>query len=174
MGCDIHSHVEKQKDDGTWLYITGAFPSDKNHKEWYGEYSRNGPFDWRSYGMFGFLADVRNYSFVPFIAQPRGLPEGLSDQVKKEVEYWEGDGHSHSWLTVKELADFDYGKVFGDRRCTREESPGFFNGAADAGEGNGEKKTYRDFLGERFFDDLEVLKSIGEPKRVRVVFWFDN
>jgi hypothetical protein len=32
----------------------------------------------------------------------------------------------------------------------------------------------RDFLGETYFERLDMLATLGEPWRVRVVFWFDE
>lgn len=33
-------------------------------------------------------------------------------------------------------------------------------------------KTYREFLGKFFFEELELMKTLGEPEDVRVVFLF--
>jgi hypothetical protein len=32
----------------------------------------------------------------------------------------------------------------------------------------------RDFLGEWYFGQLEMLGTLGEPEDVRIVFWFDS
>ena len=40
------------------------------------------PFDWRSYGMYGFLAGVRNYSAVQPISEPRGFPEDANSTIQ--------------------------------------------------------------------------------------------
>lgn len=123
----------------------------------------------RSYGLFGFLADVRNYSEVPVIAEPRGIPEDVSRQVREEHDDW---GSSASWLTLGELLNFDYEQVFWDRRITREVSPGSFDGAARAEEGEGRHLSVREFLGPWYFAVLERLRSLGAPDEVRIVFWF--
>jgi hypothetical protein len=57
MGTDIRTFAERRIADGTWQEIQGI------------DFLSN-----RVYGMFGFLANVRNYSAVPPITQPRGLP----------------------------------------------------------------------------------------------------
>lgn len=151
MGCDIHTRAEKRV-DGQWVPVRGGFADGPN------------PFDWRSYGVFGFLADVRNYSDVPPLAKPRGLP---ADFVEDE---YLGD-HSFSWLGVDELARFDYDRAVEDRRVTRELAPNFTIGACTAEPGGGEMTTYRAFLGASFFADLERLKAMGAE---RVVFGFDS
>lgn len=139
MGCDIHSHAERQV-GGKWEAIPDLRP-----------------FDWRSYGMYGFLAGVRNYSAVTPLATPRGLPK---DAVVED-EGWLGD-HSHSWLSVEELTAFDYDQPMEDRRVTRQ---------ITAEPGGGEMTTYREFLGPAFFADLEKLKAAGAE---RIVFGFDS
>jgi hypothetical protein len=127
MGCDIHSYAEKQV-NGKWESLDFS------------------PFDWRSYGLYGFLAGVRNYSDVPPLAAPRGLPRDVSAHVQEEADGWDSDGHSHSWLSVEELSAFDYDAAV-------------------------EMTTWREFLGPDFFRDLRRLKAEGAE---RIVFWFDN
>ena len=51
MGADIHSFAEVRK-DGKWVIVNDV---DFGTERW----PTNSPFDWRGYGMFGFLADVR-------------------------------------------------------------------------------------------------------------------
>lgn len=148
MGCDIHSHAEKRGTTGQWE----AMP----------EVGK--PFDWRSYGMFGFFADVRNYSAVPALAKDRGIPPDASAAVKEGAESWSGDGHSHSWLSMDELLAFNYDAPLEDRRVMRNG-----NGGCTADPGEGEKTTYRDFLAPGFFKELERLKAAGVE---RIVFWF--
>lgn len=148
MGCDIHSHAE-HKVDGKWKVIPGLTP-----------------FDWRSYGMYGFLAGVRNYSAVPPISEPRGTPDDAAPEIRESWESWDMDGHSHSWLSVAELSSFNYDQEMEDRRVMRNN-----DGGCTCDPGDGEKMTYREFLGDAFFEDLKKLQAAGAE---RVVFWFDN
>jgi hypothetical protein len=142
MGCDIHTRAEKRV-AGKWTVIDGFRP-----------------FDWRDYRMYGFLADVRNYSAVPPIAEPRGLP---SDMAPAPPFEYLGD-HTFSWLSVKELASFDYDSLVEDRRCTVQIGPNAWDGGATAAPGAGWITTYREFLGRGFFDDIEKLKAIGAER----------
>lgn len=171
MGCDIHAFAEKRKDKkAKWVLVTDVFPLSDFDKDWYKKEKGDHPFDWRQYGMYGFLADVRNYSHVPVIAEPKWvIPEDATKEVKEEFEKWNGDAHTATWLTAKQLLDFDYDQVFWDKRVTRDG-----DGAAEANEGEGEHLTIREFLGEEYFEHLETLKSLGDPENVRVIFWFDN
>jgi hypothetical protein len=127
--------------------------------------------DVRSYGIFGFLADVRNYSAVPPIAAPRGFPADASPEVIKSYEYWGVDAHTPSWLTIDELAAFDYEAEVEDRRYTRQDGPNCFNGGATCEPGSGKRMPWREFLGDRFMDELKRLRDAGAE---RLVFWFDN
>lgn len=76
----------------------------------------------RRYDLFAILADVRNgygfagvltgKGFVP-ISQPRGLPEDVDPKTGWNEEYNDHDfgDHSFSWLTLKELLDYDWAQV---------------------------------------------------------------
>ena len=79
------------------------------------------------------------------------------------------DFHSHSWFLLSELLAFDYDRKFWNRRIHRGK-----DGAALAQEGEGVHQTYREFLGRDYMDTLEVLKRLGEPEHVRVVFCFGD
>lgn len=164
MGCDIHSFAEV-KQEGKWQVVRDKI---------FGNKDSSSPFNWRSYNLFGVLAGVRDYAQVKPISEPKGAPSNLSTEVREELSSWEGDGHSHSWFTVRELLDFDWDKIVWNRRITRQEGPNFFNGRALAEEGEGKHETYREHIGPSFFEDLEVLKGLGDPEDVRVVFFFDN
>jgi hypothetical protein len=148
MGCDIHTHTEQQTSDGTYINLDFS------------------PFDWRGYGMYGFLADVRNYSNVPPISEPRGIPDDVSSATYGDAEIWGGDAHSHSYLSIKELNEFDYDKPVEDCRVTIDG-----NGGCTCDRGEGQMTTYRELLGSAFFYNIEKL---NELKADRVVFWFDN
>jgi hypothetical protein len=137
MGCDIHTTIECQTPSGRWESVP--------HFEL---------FDFRNYNLFAWLAGVRNYTDIQPIAEPRGLPDDVSDQVRAQVEAWGSDGHSVSWLSLKELTGFDY-----DAAC-QPPSP--------------DALTYREFLGDAYFAELDRLRLLGEQAATRIVFWFDN
>ena len=130
-------------EDGDW---TGWFAKRDELKFW--------P-DNRDYAMFAVLADVRNDGSIKPIADPRGVPEDASAYYQHQASEWEGDGHSHSWLTARELAAYPW------------------QGAAKAlYEGEDEKH------GDRFDYILEAISEIQklatDPDDVRIVFFFDN
>lgn len=150
MGCDIHCYAEKKTRCGYKVVLKNAF-------------------DYRDYGLFGFLADVRNYSNIPPISIPRGLPQDVSLEVKSYTCL--NFGHSYSWLSVKELADYDYDFTIEDRRCTVEVEPGFLNGGVTCDKGEGVFMTVRAFLGPHYFKKLNEIIESGAD---RIVFWFDS
>ena len=153
MGCDIHAYTERKNDDGQYE-VVGDFLSDG-----------------RSYAVFGFLAGVRNYSEITPISEPRGIPADASPSIKSHHERWSDDAHSASWLSTDELINFDYLAMCEDRRCSVEVAPRMFNGGCTCNAGDGLFQTYKDFLGEWYFS--EVQKAIDEGA-TRIVFWFDN
>lgn len=150
MGCDIHPWAEVRGEDGTWVAVTDdAFPLDEFDREFYGKNASPHPFDWRGYRMFGWLADVRYQDIEP-LDEPRGLPDDLSQRLTAEWEKERDWSHTPSWFLVAELLGVNY------------------DGGVDRGE------SLRDVLGSLYFEHLEVLAGLGDPKDVRVVFWFDN
>ncbi len=153
MGTYMTSHVETRNDDDTWT-----------HERWepLAEYE-NGPFERQYYGVFGWLADIRNYSAVTPISEARGLPEDVSADVLAEHENG-CDAYGVSWLSVDELMAVDYDQRVEDRRG---------DGGTTVPPGDGEATSLREFLGDPFFRDLDVLRVLNDKRPARVVFWFD-
>lgn len=190
MGCDIHSFAEKRnKETGKWEKVENHFTLDDFDKKYLNKEKGDSPFSWRSYSIFAFLAGVRNYDCCEPLSSPKGLPDDSEylntietdwiPETKKRGIETDGNYHSLSYLTLKELLDFDYDKTFWNRRIFRQTfredgtvSGG--NGAALAEQGEGKIISYRENLGNYFFIHLEELKQLGEPEDVRIVFWFDN
>src|SRR6184192_3698982 len=133
MGCDIHSFAE-HKVDGKWIQATDFVKLGEFDRSYYKKDYGSSPFDWRCYGIFAFLAGVRNYSHCECItSEPRGLPidsELLNAPLDKPESFTYGgysngiattkgetitcdiDYHSHSHIYLNELLEFDYDKVF--------------------------------------------------------------
>jgi len=138
MGCDIHLWAERLDpktkkwtvmDKWPCEYCNGTGKLDKweDGKPVPGEkqpcYVCDGKktsrrfWSQRNYNTFSILADVRNGrglagvrtgdGFVP-IADPKGVPDDASEDYLEEVARWDCDGHSHSWLTLKEILDYDW------------------------------------------------------------------
>lgn len=94
MGCDIHIFQEAKIND-KWVLL--------NELHW--ENSR------RNYAVFAKMANVRNHwdeeQRIEPISLPRGIPEDASDGYKFHCALMEGDGHSHSWLSIQEMGQVE-------------------------------------------------------------------
>lgn len=156
MGCDIHSYAEAKNAQGAWVFIPQI-----------------SPFDWRNYTTFSFLAGVRNGLGITPIHPKRGMPEDASPEVLAENEQWSGDAHSHSWLTIQELSDFNYDGLvdYQEPDDLRGRLAKVLRENAGMEEEPREMITYRQLLSKEFFNDLEELQKLGVG---RIVFWFDN
>jgi hypothetical protein len=171
MGCDITSFAEV-KQGSQWKPVGDVFSLD----EWGRKVRRkefcNSPFNWRDYGMYGFLANVRNYSRVPTVTTPRsGIPHDVSPEVRSQFDSCASYVHTPTWVTLRELLEFDYEQIFWNRYVRRQVTEsGYSVGLAE--EGEGVRLSVRDFLGPRFFEHLNVLKALGAPEDVRIIFWF--
>jgi len=157
MGCDIHICLERKNPTGEWVHV--PLPADDLRLE-------N-----RVYAWFEFLADVRNYGAIPPISEPRGIPEDAAPETREAHERWGVDAHSASWLSLNELVHFDYDRNTEDRRVTRRLPSGVLDGGCTCDPGEGQRMTFRDYLGPDFFTALRQLDELGAQ---RIVFWFDN
>lgn len=111
MGCDIHIIAERRDSTGAWKLIGEARRDEE------GWMDMPEPYNGRNYDLFAILANVRNGigfagcdtgdGFKP-IAMPRGIADDASPEFKEWAERWGRDGHSHSWLTVRELMECDW------------------------------------------------------------------
>ncbi len=126
MGCDIHGAVEI-KVDGVWHLWAPLEDT------------------CRDYERFGALAGVRSEG-----PPPRGLPGDMSVVTKLIVDDWGVDGHSHSWLPIREAA-----KVF----------------ASTGGDGAPDDLDMQLYKYFGYDSELECLEDLSEA---RLVFWFDN
>lgn len=175
MGCDIHAFVEVRTLEGKWeANKREVFGLDEFYKKRYEKDKTAHPNFHRNYALFAFLADVRNYSACEPLLLPRGLPDEVSQEIKNEYKRCQDGYPLASYFTLQELLDFDYDQFFWDRRTKKEVSPGFFREDAFAThENEGKIVTYREHVGQQYWQRVEEMKGLGEPERVRMVFWFD-
>ena len=111
MGCDIHTYVEIKKTingEKKWVsadvFKFNPYYLEDNEYE-INEYEIVHICDTRNYSLFATLANVRNYGNTCYISEPKGLPNDVSDFVRKEYEEEKWDAHSCSYFTLKELIE---------------------------------------------------------------------
>lgn len=127
MGCDIHGWVEVRVGD---KFIATMQLKDRD----------------RNYARFAALAGVRNYHEVD-AKSPKGIPADVSDTAGYDIEKWDSDGHSHSYIPIKEAATIFLATAWEPRDFAKEYP-----------------------LSEYF--DFEEEED--EANDARLVFWFDN
>lgn len=120
MGCDIHMYVEYKKDlpigesrerEEKWVYGDYFMPN-PYYRIWptEPEFKRIELKGSRNYSLFSTLAGVRDYSGdIKPVSDPKGIPDDCCPQIKEANEDWKGDGHTHSWLTLKEIKEYQNG-----------------------------------------------------------------
>lgn len=172
MSCDINLHAE-QKVNNKWERL-----------------ETNGPlYPNQNYELFAILANVRNAHNITPIALPKGLPKDVSDEIHR---YFEKDKlkppYGMSWLTLKELLEFNWDKTISIRAWVDEKD-------AQAYRANGTiplsfsrefasgpdveliewKESYFDVADDFWHFVMPFLKSVANDDRtdeVRIVFWF--
>lgn len=102
MGCDIHMNAEVRDESGNWQLL---IPKTED-SEW--DYWEDTISPGRNYYLFSLLADVRNYNDLEPLSVARGLPADISDAGKEFMNYYDSDGHSHSYFTLAELFAHDW------------------------------------------------------------------
>jgi hypothetical protein len=154
MGCDIHM-VYEEKYDTEWVGVhayphlnTPAFGGGLPEPMIRGAWPR---ITERHYELFGKLAGVREDG-----PEPLGVPEDVSQLARVMIAGWDGDGHSHSYLSLDEFA----------RRYARCERV-VTEAAADR------------LRGGDGFHNIKIICAGGvdvddNEREARIVFWFDN
>ena len=191
MGCDIHLFVEVKK-DGKWEAIDKFEEEDGCIYAPYEEQIYKG----RNYPLFALLANVRNYSDVQPIHEPKGFPDDVSDVLKRMSKEWNDDWHSHSYLTIRELNEYDWEQPikesgFVDNKrwkafveTLKTETPDYmlrFPYAQGIGDSLKQSHTWHEWtvptkitVGDFIYGVIKKLNAIGEPDDVRIVYAFDN
>lgn len=105
MGCDIHLFLERQVKPGVWAMVFNYNGLNTAGVSCIGGQDLDG-YLWfkvrnRNYHLFGEIAGVRGDSSLGY--EPKGLPPDVSPMVQYRADEWDGDGHSHSWLSAREF-----------------------------------------------------------------------
>ena len=162
MGCDIHAMIEKKEKDYDWWINAGD------------------PEIGRDYLIFAVLANVRNYDNVPYISAPRGVPSNACSPYRAWSQKMGVDGHSHSWLLLRELKEFDIEQEYesGALILDRDEegnTTSTCRATFGAHQGRVGKTTVFGIWGpERWQALIDKMEKLGKDDEVRLVFYFDN
>ena len=173
MGADIHFTIE-HRDPNDGLGWVGVFWSDASYSpsRYNRDYLRDsianinfeemhrrmddgvhpfGRLSRRDYGFFARLAGVRGNG-----PEPNGMPPDTSVMTQRVVARWEGSGHSHGHMTLRE---FVKRKIITDVTI------------ADAAKS---KLQGGDPIAEFLGSCLDCDSDITLDDNTRVVYWFDN
>ena len=110
-------------------------------------------FTGRNYLLFGIIAGVRAREYQ--MLEPKGMPDNVSEDIKRCYKAWETDAHTPSYLDLKELEQLDDDM----------DLPVFLSSMDDEEYVIHTAKIIKNWI-------LELKKFEGEDHRV--VFWFDN
>lgn len=197
MGCDIHLFTERKRKINGVKKWTSCDHFKINH------YAENNEmkmevvniYSGRDYRLFSMLANVRNSECNNFICEPKGIPDDCSETVKINADYWDSDGHSHSFFTMKELKEFRStnlitkysGMMTPDQaeKVDRGEMPDVWCKWTNQKhyvyrEWEHESdtlKTLIEVFEERIRDEMWIFNNGSTEKfdeDFRIVFWFDN
>ena len=157
-------------------------------------------YNFRDRALFAILADAIGYAYSEEAYRPiapcRGLPADVSPEVLDFERPRHDDGlFGHSWLSLRELLDFDWrGRIIHKTAMVEpdvaplfEDNPmGFPLGRWPEGKQIGYslwmrsgvsvrwRETYEQSAGPEFMEGvLPKLKSFGTGESVRIVFWFN-
>lgn len=121
--------------------------------------------------LYGWLADVRNYSAITPLSSEYGLPDGINSKCECTMHgvcdncetYY--DGYSWRHLSVDVLRAVNFNEIVEDRRTHVGN-----RGDCTCPEGEGEKMPLHEFLGEYTMRRLNALIASDAD---RIVFAFD-
>lgn len=150
MGTDVHFVVEEHDEKYGWV---GVVATDSKFRSFHKPLGTDKIELLRS----------RDYQFFALISNPRGggqpalgVPGDASDMTRMYVDYWGGDGHSHSYCSLQE---------FVERKVRLTHTP-----AQLAAMKLNNRDPVLEYLG---IDDYDA-KVLGPLYNYRVIFWFDN
>lgn len=206
MGCDIHAFVEVKRypyqdtnrRNGVWV-SADKWTVNEDHILYPEDYEKRFHVDYddsiykgRNYDLFAILAGVRNNRGLKPISLPKGLPEDVCKDIKDESDIFASDGHSHSYLTLKEILQYKWDEEievvdFADSKELAIEEYGdkiVSIKPSRIGVKVTYKTTFREIHNHFFMTTIEKLKSFLKDSEypylqirqddIRLVFWFDN
>ncbi|MFB7268402.1 hypothetical protein ACFCXH_40670 [Streptomyces nojiriensis] len=191
MGADIHGFIECRGTYGTL---------DEEDSSWHAAINLDLLYGGRSYDAFGCLFGVRNYAGFRPLAEGRGLPPDVTDEVRDHYEGAPDLFRSPSWIGWEELVavDWDEPALTVDARVHEYrysvehgllKSGKSFRNLDGRSEGDEwiqegkimrvERMTRREAVRQDgewgpVWATMKALADVHGPEYVRLVAWFDN
>lgn len=157
MGCDIHWYSETKK-DGAWVCDQAeTFTTEEDGALVYIDMD-NFPDRDRDYWWFGLIQPGVRTDW-PFSFAESAMPEDISKEVRRLVDNWGSDGHSHGSLTRAQLKD----KLVEMKRLSLQVT-------IDPSD----NRRYISHFITRLEDAIKNLNADVPDEDQRIVFWFDN
>lgn len=201
MGTDISGRLERW-DESTQSYIeiddsfavttnwTLKFPNKrrskiskrrakilvKNSPTWF-DRDNIDFFDFRSYNVYGWLADCRNYACLPPLTTEWKELKPKQKLNEDELSMWrsydpyDDEGRYGYAIDFDTLINFDYSQLVEYRRKPNNAYRRLYKGDT-VPEGCGDIQTYKNILGRSWIARVKYLKSLNT--KGRMVFWFDS
>ena len=166
MGCDIHMHVEYYNNWSHKWVIGDYFALMPDSTLDDPQYSLMPIYDARNYYLFSVLAGVRGSAYNNQIDGPRGLPEDVSELVAEKHMIWGIDAHSASYLTLRELIEFDM------HDWDEEEEPEHM--LQPLIERLKQRADELNLIYDFNWSGRSYGESMQKAEKIRIVFWFDN
>lgn len=188
MGCDIHIYTEVKREN-KWVHADYFRRNRYKNEQDKEEFTVCEIYQGRNYRLFSVLANVRNYEKLnKYISEPKGLPDNCSTFVKTLSDEWDTDGHSHSFLTLKELKDYKFvlesGLLYPNQ--VEDLEKGILPNSWCRWSSDAENMIYKEWkrpceilkpiidkMKDILIEEFWVYKE-SDDENIRVVFWFDN
>ena len=108
------------------------------------------PFRDKNYNLFGWIADVKNYSKVTPFTHTKTLPDNLSTIVSNNIK----KNCLHTFFFTRELLRVDYSQIVEDRRKLI-----YSKGDYTVDKGKGFKMKLSDYLGVDVMNTIDKMKE---------------
>lgn len=126
----------------------------------------------RNYAFFGALAPTGRRD-RPALIEERGVPHDASPEFHRIVKEWNGDGHSHSWLNLDDVAAvliYELEDPYGISQRELQELP--YGGPFPWADRS--RQHHMAAFIEQTVSVMQRIAAKRGPQNVRVVFFFDN
>lgn len=156
MGHIMVNFVEVKHKNGKWIKTGPIFPretfTEANPIEFTDE-----PFSATNYELYALFGSVMRQTLITPIATLKGLPEDSEFLNSVEDGYLGAfDGQTRRTAALQNDIGFHFSYMLLSELLVVEER----------------KAEYLGILGDTFFIALELMKSIGGPSDVRLIYWF--